>query len=239
MLTNYPMKTPTLDRTINGLYIGYKDINPPHQWYPLALLTWDESEYHFQITQIGFQILEKYPGFWMSFPECKNGSIYRGKYLPMVIQKRMPWGREDDKREIEFFFDSNCKQLDGIASLARNGGLRSGDPFDICPLVKPAVDSNIYQLYFSPKIIKDSSELVKTISIGTTLSYCQESNHSIAILNKGSKIAYLHGYFSHLSFSNLSLKVKRNDDEPYLAWRLSIEAELISNNLYRNGCFRL
>jgi hypothetical protein len=233
------LKTPTLDRTISGLYVGYKDIHPPYQWYPLALLTWDESEYHFQITQIGFQILEKYPGFWMSFPECKNGSIYRGKYLPMVIQKRMPWGRADDRRELEFFFDSDCKKLDGIASLSRNGGLRSGDPFGICPLVKPVIDSNIYQLYFSPKIIQNSSELMKTISIGTTLSHFQESSNSIVILSGESKIAYLHGYFSHLSFTDLSLKVKRNDDKPYLEWRLLIEADLISNNLYGNSCFNL
>ena len=233
------MRTPTTDKTISGLYVGYKDINPPHQWYPLALLTWDESEYHFQITQIGFQILDKYPGFWMSFPECKDGTIYRGQYLPMVIQKRMPWGREDDRREIEFFFDSHCKKLDGIASLARNGGLRSGDPFDICPLVMPISDSNIYQLYFSPKIVKDSSEIAKTISVETILNYCQENNNSIAILSNESKIAYLHGYFSNLNFIDLSLKIKRNDNEPYLAWRLLIEAELISNDLYKNSCFNL
>ena len=233
------MRTPTTDKTISGLYVGYKDINPPHQWYPLALLTWDESEYHFQITQIGFQILDKYPGFWMSFPECKDGRIYRGQHLPMVIQKRMPWGREDDRREIEFFFNSNCKKLDGIASLARNGGLRSGDPFDICPLVMPISDSNIYQLYFSPKIVKDSSEIAKTISVETILNYCQENNNSIAILSNESKIAYLHGYFSNLNFIDLSLKIKRNDNEPYLAWRLLIEAELISNDLYKNSCFNL
>ena len=233
------MKTPTTDETISGLYVGYKDINPPHQWYPLALLTWDESGYHFQITQVGFQLLDKYPGFWMSFPECKDGKVYRGNYLPMVIQKRMPWGREDDQREIEFFFDSSCKQLDGIASLARNGGLRSGDPFDICPMVKPVMGSNIYRLYLSPKVIKGSSELVKTISIGTTLNYSQESSHRIAISSQESKIAYLHGYFSNLNFTDLSLKVKHNDDEPYLAWRLLIEAELISNDLYGNSCFKL
>lgn len=233
------MKTPTLDRTISGLYVGYKDINPPYQWYPLALLTWDESEYHFQITQIGFQILEKYPGFWMSFPECKDGSIYRGKYLPMVIQKRMPWGREDDRREIEFFFDSNCKKLDGIASLARNGGLRSGDPFDICPLLRPVNNSNVYQLYFAPDVLVNASEVLRTISIKTNLDCVKEKDGKMSIIHENVKIADCPDYLSHLDFTDVNLKIERNDDKKYLEWRLLIVSYITSTNLYTNKCFRL
>lgn len=232
------MKTPTTDETISGLYVGYKDINPPHQWYPLALLTWDESGYHFQITQVGFQLLDKYPGFWMSFPECKDGKVYRGNYLPMVIQKRMPWGREDDRREIEFFFDSSCKQLDGIASLARNGGLRSGDPFDICPMVKPVMGSNVYQLYFSPDVLIHSSETLRTILTETTLSYLEEDGE-MSIFYENAKIANCPDYLSHLDFTDIKLKIKRNDDKKYLEWRLLIVSYITSDNLYANRCFKL
>lgn len=233
------MKTPTLDRSISGLYVGYKDINPPYQWYPLALLTWDESEYHFQITQIGFQILDKYPGFWMSFPECKDGTIYRGQHLPMVIQKRMPWGREDDRREIEFFFDSNSKKLDGIASLARNGGLRSGDPFDICPLVMPTSDSNIHQLYFSPDVLINSSDILRTISTESTLDCIKEEDGRMSIFYEDIKIANCPDYLNYLNFTDINLKIKRNDDKKYLEWRLLIVSHITSINLYGNKCFEL
>jgi hypothetical protein len=232
------MQAVTTDFTINGLYIGYKDINPPHQWYPLALLTWENSEYCLEITQSGFKILDRYPGYWMAFPpECRTDGVYRGKHLPATIDKRMPSGRNDERENFEFF-NLKHQQLDGIAFLSKSGGRSGIDPFDIYPQIAP--DANgIHTFYFSPGILPESSEFVRQIPIGTQLQYRIEEDGSIAILKDETAIANFHPFFSHLKFTNIDLEVEQNLDKPYLGMRLLLKAKVNGKNLYSSDAFTI
>lgn len=224
------------DRSIEGLYIGYKEQDC--SWYPIALFTWDGTDYCVQVTKIGFEILAKCPGLWWSLPkECETQGIYRGKRLPTMIHKRMPWGRNDQKQAF-LFFDLEPERLDGFTFLSRSGGLTSVDPLDIAPKIKPDLN-NLYTIHFSPSILLEASELTRQISVGTTLEHQREKNGSISILKDGIVIAYCHSYFSHLDFTNLNLEVVKNLDKQNLSWRILVKAKITGENLYGGDRFKL
>lgn len=222
------------DQSVEGLYIGYKERGC--SWYPIALFTWDGTDYCVQVTQIGFEIMATRPGLWWNLPkECETQGIYRGKRLPTMIHKRMPWGRNDQKQGF-LFFDLEPERLDGFTLLSRSGGLTSVDPLDIAPKIKSNSNS-LSIIHFSPTILLEASEFTRQISVGTVLEYRKEKDESISIIKDETVIAYCHSYFSCLDFTNLNLEVVKNLDKKNLSWRILVKAEITGEDLYRGDRF--
>ncbi len=115
---------------MNTLYLAWK--RPDHRWWPVGRLSREGSEYVFTYTQgarsaeaAGFRPLSSFPDF---------DQVYVSTQLfPMFRNRLLPRSRPDYEDFVEWL-DLERGEADPLVMLARSGGQRETDMFDVFPI---------------------------------------------------------------------------------------------------------
>ena len=156
-------------QTITGVYLGWI---PPNEsvWEPLYRTMRTTSGYQNTPTKWYAPRLAQYPGLEMALD-------FIGSPLdpPYMLSRRMPLVRPDYERDAQLL-GLSYPIPDLFEYIGRTGGLFSGDPFTICPIVEPNDDGTYtYETLlwkFEPAVrdhLTSSSELKTIISDGKSL----------------------------------------------------------------------
>lgn len=135
---------------ITALYLGCKTNNttgsPPPIWLPIYRFSWDDNGYFYYSYTKGFQ--DHYSRFigHIINPDCGFHQTWITKRLDTRISTRIP-RRADSLSNYNLLGIAGLKG-DYIAYLARSGGRRVGDNYDIFPEVQRD-EEGYYNFYFS------------------------------------------------------------------------------------------
>jgi hypothetical protein len=139
-------------KPIIGVYLGWI---PPHSnsWEPLYRTIRCERGYKSERTRLYAPTIERYPGLKEPIdlsPEPFN--------LPPALKTRTPKVRPDYERNARLL-NLPYPNLDLFEFIGRAGGLFSGDPFSVCPIVEPNDDGSYtyeFTLWKVDKEVRDS-----------------------------------------------------------------------------------
>lgn len=122
-------------KPINGVYVGWI---PPHShlWEPLYRTVRCGRGYESQRTKAYAPAIKQYPGLETALKFKADLSD-----LPYALNKRTPKVRDDYERNARLLRLS-YPNLDLFEFIGRAGGLFSGDPFTVCPIVNPNDDGS-------------------------------------------------------------------------------------------------
>ena len=117
-------------QAISGVYLGW---TPPNEsrWEPLFRTTRVAGGYQSDPTKWYAPRLAQYPGLELALSFNANPLE-----LPYILSRRTPLNRPDYERNARSL-GLPYPNLDLFEYIGRTGGLFSGDPFSVCPIVKP------------------------------------------------------------------------------------------------------
>lgn len=130
---------------MNKLFLAWQDPKT-RSWFPIGCLEYDGQEYSFFYINgvkkaqdsCDFQPLH-------SFPDLKQ--IYRSPVLfPLFSNRLMKRSRPDYKSYIQWLNISQQEDEEPMVILARSGGHKATDTFEIFPCPEPK--DGLYQIYF-------------------------------------------------------------------------------------------
>lgn len=129
---------------MNTLFLAWQDPNS-RAWFPVGRLTFDGAEYEFVYTRGAEEAKKKNFQLVYAFPDLDK--VYRSTELfPLFSNRLMRRSRADYKDYIEWL-NIPQHQDDPIAILARSGGRKATDHFEVFPC--PEVDENgSYHIHF-------------------------------------------------------------------------------------------
>lgn len=163
-----PVQSLRADR-IAALYKGCKTNELPNFpspiWLPIYRLSWDDDGYFYYSYTKGFKDnYEQLKGHIIN-PDCGFNKLWITKHLDTRISTRIP-RRADSMKNYDLLGVGDLKG-DYIAYLARSGGKRVGDNYDIFPEVKS--DANGYYNFYFPveglgSKVKQKDEKVQKIA---------------------------------------------------------------------------
>lgn len=127
------------------LFLAWQDPNSG-SWFPIGRLTFDGTEYQFAYThgveeaqaKCDFQLLQSFP---------RLNEVYKSNELfPLFSNRLMPRSRPDYNNFVQWLNVPKHKD-DPIALLARSGGRKATDHFEVFPC--PEQDENgLYHIHF-------------------------------------------------------------------------------------------
>jgi hypothetical protein len=122
-------------KPVIGVYVGW---TPPHgeTWEPLYRTMRCPGGYQSDRTVLYDQTLDRYPGL-----EEVTSFYPDSLRLPFALKRRTPLIRPDYERDAKTL-NLPYPIPDLFEYIGRTGGLFSGDPFVICPIVEPNNDNN-------------------------------------------------------------------------------------------------
>jgi hypothetical protein len=139
-------------KPVIGVYLGWI---PPEgkQWEPMYRTIRCPGGYQSERTQLCAPTIDRYPGL-----EDVLSFYPNPLELPFALERRIPLVRADYERDARLL-DLPYPNLDVFEYIGRTGGLFSGDPFSICPIVESNEDgSHTYEsgLWNIDKEVRDS-----------------------------------------------------------------------------------
>lgn len=114
---------------MSTLYLAWRQ--PDHRWWPVGRLSHDGSEYAFAYTKGAYSASRE--GFrpLASFPDLED--VYVSKELFPLFGNRLPPLSRPDYGDFVEWLDLGSEEKDPMAMLARSGGQRETDMFEVFP----------------------------------------------------------------------------------------------------------
>jgi hypothetical protein len=121
---------------MNTLYLAWRQ--PDQRWWPVGRLSREGSEYVFTYTQgarsaeeAGFRPLSSFPDF---------DQVYVSTQLFPTFQNRLPPQSRPDYEDFIEWMDLEHGEADPLVMLARSGGQREADMFEVFPVPERTAD---------------------------------------------------------------------------------------------------
>lgn len=169
----------SIPQEITGLFMGcYINEN---LWVPVRKLIWDENIYRSGNLYGAISAMEQDPACRNYFSLSPLDRIKVTREIPGDFSRRMPLDRPEEMPQHLPNLGLSATLLDPIAYVARSGGYKQTDRFDVFPEIEPDSDG-CYRFYFGLR------ELDLLPDLATTLSRLQPGDE-LAV--KGSKTIHL------------------------------------------------
>lgn len=129
---------------MNLLYLAWRQ--PDLRWWPIGCLFREASEYFFSYT-VGARSAEK-AGFrpLSSFPDFDQ--VYVSTSLFPMFQNRLPPQSRPDYSDFVEWLDLEREETDPLVMLARSGGQRETDMFEMFPTPEPSAQGRYQSTFF-------------------------------------------------------------------------------------------
>lgn len=126
------------------LYLAWRQ--PDHRWWPVGRLSYDGSEYVFGYTKGAMSAASG--GFrpLLSFPD--RDQIYVSKQLFPMFGNRLPPRSRPDYQDFVEWLDLGPAETDPMGMLARSGGQRETDMFEVFPIPEPSPAGRYESAFF-------------------------------------------------------------------------------------------
>ncbi len=126
------------------LYLAWRQ--PDRRWWPVGRLSHDGSEYVF--TYIKGAVSAGEGGFrpLLSFPDLDE--VYVSKELFPLFGNRLPPRSRPDYQDFVEWLDLGPGEADPMGMLARSGGRRETDMFEVFPVPEPSLDDRYESAFF-------------------------------------------------------------------------------------------
>ena len=223
-ISDSPVQSLRTDR-VTALYLGCKTNDlpdfPEPVWLPIYRMSWDDEGYFYYSYTKGFeQHHEELKGHIIN-PDCGFNQLWITKHIDTIFSTRIP-RRADSMNNYDLLGVGDLKG-DYIAYLARSGGKRIGDNYDIFPEVQ-CDRFGYYSFYFLivelGNKVKQNQEQVKliadTIETAESLELKIEQEHSY-IFSRGVELGSCPEYIHHLIKSDVyhhhRIKIERVNQE--------------------------
>ena len=222
---------------ISGLYLGWmrKDT---HKWEPLLKLMVVEGGYTAEHIGSFEEISTLYPGYKGILLGFELKGI--NKDFPHVFNNRMPLLREDVRSHCEFL-KLDYPQINKMAYVSRWGGRISGDPFSICPVIAPDINSN-YTFYCS---LSDVEEIPghetnwQEIRNQSGKFYLIKNDEKYSLEFQGTIIGYLEDYFELIDGEMVSIEIINfTDPKKWQGFGILLKIVIHSDNAYAHKLFQ-
>ena len=179
--TSTPVQSPRADR-LTALYLGCmtNDLSDSTQpvWLPIYRMSWDSSGYFYYSYTRGFKDNYEQLRNRIINPDCGFNQLWKTKHLDTRFGTRYP-RRASSMKKYDWLGIGNLKG-DYLAYLARSGGKRVRDSYDIFPEVQ-AIADGYYSFHFcvtnQDNFIEGGDNLISPSSVLTLES--EESNSYI------------------------------------------------------------
>jgi hypothetical protein len=132
------------EAAMDTLYLAWK--HPDHGWWPVGCLSRQGSEYLFSYThgarsaeEAGFKPLSSFPDF---------DEVYASAQLFPMFQNRLLRRRRPDYEDFIEWLDLERGEADPLAILARSGGQRETDTFEVFPVPERTADGRFRSTFF-------------------------------------------------------------------------------------------
>jgi hypothetical protein len=129
---------------MNTLYLAWR--RPDHRWWPVGRLSREGSEYVFIYTQgarsageAGFRPLSSFPDF---------DQIYVATQLFPMFRNRLPPQSRPDYEDFIEWLDLERGEADPLVVLARSGGERETDMFEVFPIPEQNAEGRYRPTFF-------------------------------------------------------------------------------------------
>jgi HIRAN domain-containing protein len=129
---------------MSTLYLAWRQ--PSQRWWPVGRLSYDGSEYVFAYTKgarsaadAGFRPLS-------SFPDLDE--VYFSRELFPMFANRLPPPSRPDYEDFVEWLDLGSAEQDPMGMLARSGGQRETDMFEVFPAPVPAPGTRYESAFF-------------------------------------------------------------------------------------------
>jgi hypothetical protein len=126
------------------LYLAWRE--PGQRWWPVGRLAREGSDYVFTYTQgarsaeaAGFRPLSSFPDF---------DQVYVSSQLFPMFQNRLPPQSRPDYQDFIEWLDLERTEADPLVMLARSGGQRETDMFEVFPIPEPNVEGRYRSTFF-------------------------------------------------------------------------------------------
>lgn len=205
-----PVQSSRADR-IAALYLGCKTNELPDEaspiWLPIYRMSWDDEGYFYYSYTKGFkQYHEQLKGHIIN-PDCGFNQLWTTKHLDTRLGTRIP--RRADSMQLYELLGIGDAEGDYIAYLARSGGKRVGDNYDIFPEVQCDRDGyysfNFLIVELGNKVKQNQKQvkfIADTIEVAEPLELKIKPKHSY-IFGRGVELGYCPEYIHHLLKSNI------------------------------------
>ena len=139
--TSTPVQSPRADR-LTALYLGCmtNDLSGSTKpiWLPIYRLSWDDEGYFYYSYTRGFKDNYEQLRNRIINPDCGFNQLWKTKHLDTRFSTRYP-RRASSMKKYDWLGIGNLKG-DYLAYLARSGGTRVRDSYDIFPEVQAGAD---------------------------------------------------------------------------------------------------
>jgi hypothetical protein len=164
---------------ITGLFMGCQ-VNE-NLWMPVRKLIWDETGYRSGNLYGAITAMDNDPACRNYFSLSPLDRVKVSREIPGDYSRRMPLDRPEEMPQHLPNLGLSADSLDPIAYVARSGGYKQADGFDVFPEIEP--DPNgCYRFYFGLR------ELHLLTDLRATLNQLQPGNE-VAV--KGNKAIYV------------------------------------------------
>jgi hypothetical protein len=129
---------------MSTLYLAWRQ--PDRRWWPVGRLARDGSEYVFAYTRGAVSAAEA--GFrpLLSFPDLDE--VYVSRNLFPVFANRLPHRSRPDYHDFVQWLDLEPAEADPMVLLARSGGRRETDMFEVFPVPEPTPAGRYESAFF-------------------------------------------------------------------------------------------
>ena len=190
---------------ITALYLGCKTNDLPNFpkpiWLPIYRMSWDLEGYFYYSYTKGFSKHHEQLKGHIINPIGGFSQLWKTKHLDTRFSTRIP-RRADSMSEYDWLGIGDAKG-DYIAILARSGGRRFGDNYDIFPEVQCDLHGH-YNFYFavlglvdSIKQSDDAETVFETLETGEFLELKVGDEHSY-VIGRGLKLGHCPEYINRL-----------------------------------------
>jgi len=128
---------------MNTLYLAW---SLDHRWWPVGRLAREGSDYVFTYTQgarsaeqAGFRPLSNFPNF---------DQVYVSAQLFAMFQNRLPRQSRPDYQDFIEWLDLERGEADPLVMLARSGGQRETDRFEVFPIPAQSAEGRYRSTFF-------------------------------------------------------------------------------------------
>jgi HIRAN domain len=130
---------------MNTLYLAWRQ--PDRRWWPVGRLSHDGSEYEFTYTN-GALLAAAESGFrpLLSFPDLD--AVYLSKQLFPMFGNRLPPRSRPDYLDFVEWLDLGTDETHAMGMLARSGGQRETDTFEVFPIPEPTAEGRYESTFF-------------------------------------------------------------------------------------------
>lgn len=222
-------KIKTFMKPIIGVYLGWI---PPHSdtWEPLYRTIRVPGGYQSDRTVIYAPTIARYPGLRRPlnfYPDPLD--------LPFSLSKRLPKVRPDYERDAKTL-NLQYPNLDLFEYIGRTGGLFSGDPFTVFPIVEPNADGSYS---YDSLLWKWEPEVRDSLSDRSLLEVVIRDGRPLIVTEGGSVLGELLPNFARLGDTISPVKFVRIGEKHYFGGGEILISFDSSINVYATPDFAL